>query len=446
MKIFTIATVLGLASLASAEIFLHETFSDGENWTQRWTPSTHRADLGKLEVTTGKWFADENKSNALRTTEDYRFYATSTPIKPFTNKGKDLVIQYDVKNEQHIDCGGNYVKIFSDKFDPKTFNGDSEYNIMFGPDFCGTKAMVHAIFNYKGVNYDLKKTVSAPNDVDTHTYTLIVKPDQTYQILVDGEEKASGELIEDWDFLGPKTIKDPSASKPADWVDEHEIDDPEDKKPIDYDSIPEFLADPEAVKPEDWDDEMDGEWEAPSVPNPDFKGPWAAQRIPNPDYKGPWIHPEIDNPEYKVDNEIYAYTFGNLGLDLWQVKSGSLFDNFLVTDDIKEAEAIRQESLDLAVKEKEAKAVHEAELAKAQEEADAEQAAVGTEADDKPLEGGESGDMEINFDELNFDDEINLDEAAAEVKENVAEIKEEVEQKIIEAIPEAAKKPVKDEL
>lgn len=104
--------------------------------------------------------------------------------------------------------------------------------------------MVHAIFNYKGVNHDLQKSISAPNDLLTHTYTLIVKPDQTYQVLIDGEEKAAGSLLEDWGFLPPKTIPDPEAKKPEDWVEDAEIDDPEDVKPAGYDDIPEFIPDP----------------------------------------------------------------------------------------------------------------------------------------------------------------------------------------------------------
>jgi calreticulin len=111
MKIHTIATVLGLAAVASAEIFLHETFADGNAWTERWTPSKHKEDLGELKLSPGKFFADENKSVGLQTTEDYRFYAVSAPITPFSNKGKDLVIQYSVKNEQSIDCGGGYLKV-----------------------------------------------------------------------------------------------------------------------------------------------------------------------------------------------------------------------------------------------------------------------------------------------------------------------------------------------
>ncbi|KAI8384982.1 Calreticulin family-domain-containing protein [Radiomyces spectabilis] len=397
MKVPTIAAVLGLAAVCSAEVFLHETFSDGQSWTDRWTPSTYREDLGKMEVSPGKWFVDEAKNAGLRTTEDYRFYAVSTKFKPFNNKGKDLVIQLDVKNEQNIDCGGSYVKVFSDKFDAKTFNGDSDYNIMFGPDICGTKAIVHAIFNYNGTNHNLKKTIVAPNDVYTHTYTLIVKPDQTYQVLVDGEEKAAGSMLEDWDFLPPKKINDPEASKPEDWVDEAEIDDPEDVKPEGYDDVPEYIADPEASKPEDWDDDMDGEWEAPSIVNPDYKGPWKAKKIPNPAYKGPWVHPEIDNPDYKVDNEIYAYDFNNIGLDLWQVKSGTIFDNLLITDDVKEAEKIREESLELAKKEKDAKTAHDEATTKKEEEEKAEK------ADDEPKTAAAEEKVEID---LNLDDEI----------------------------------------
>lgn len=39
-------------------------------------------------------------------------------------------------------------------------NGDSAYNLMFGPDICGpgTKK-VHVIFNYKGKNLLIKKDV-----------------------------------------------------------------------------------------------------------------------------------------------------------------------------------------------------------------------------------------------------------------------------------------------
>lgn len=70
--------------------------------------------------------------------------------------------------------------------------------------------------------------------------------------------------------MPPKKIKDPNQSKPDDWDDKPTIPDPEDKKPEDWDK-PEHIPDPEATKPEDWDDEMDGEWEAPMIDNPEYK-------------------------------------------------------------------------------------------------------------------------------------------------------------------------------
>lgn len=47
-----------------------------------------------------------------QTGEDARFYGLSAKLaKPFTNDGKDLVVQYSVKHEQDIDCGGAYLKL-----------------------------------------------------------------------------------------------------------------------------------------------------------------------------------------------------------------------------------------------------------------------------------------------------------------------------------------------
>jgi len=41
----------------------------------------------------------------------------------------------------------------------------------------------------------------------------------------------------------------------------------------------------------------------------------------------------IDNPDYKPADDLYRYaSFEALGLELWQVQSGSIFDNLLVTD------------------------------------------------------------------------------------------------------------------
>lgn len=68
----------------------------------------------------------------LQTTQNGRFYAISARFKPFSNKGKTLVIQYTVKHEQKMDCGGGYIKVFPADVDQKNLSGKSQYYIMFG--------------------------------------------------------------------------------------------------------------------------------------------------------------------------------------------------------------------------------------------------------------------------------------------------------------------------
>merc|ERR1719235_870685 len=114
------------------------------------------------------------------------------------------------------------------------------------------------------------------------------------------------------------------------------IEDPEAKKPEDYIEAEE-ISDPDATQPEDWDAEEDGEWEAPKIPNP-HGYPWSPPKISNPDYK-PWVQKQIPNPKYEADDALYAYeNFGFAGFDLWQVKSGAIFDNLVITDAPAEAD------------------------------------------------------------------------------------------------------------
>lgn len=42
------------------------------------------------------------------------------------------MLQYTVKYDQHVDCGGAYVKLYSADLVQEVMNEDSEYYIMFG--------------------------------------------------------------------------------------------------------------------------------------------------------------------------------------------------------------------------------------------------------------------------------------------------------------------------
>jgi len=354
MKLTT-AAILSLAGIASAETFLKEQFDD--SWSDRWTVSTDwksKSDMGEWKHTAGEWYGDE-ADKGIQTGEDAKFYGISAPLsKPFkSSDGKDLVIQFAVKHEQKIDCGGAYIKLLPGgaKFAPAKFGGDTPYAVMFGPDICGTSnKKTHAILHYdkKDDNLLVKNEITVEDDQLSHLYTLVVRPDNTFEVFIDNKSVRDGKLEEEFDFLPAKEIKDPDQSKPDDWVDEKKIADPEDKKPDGYDDIPEEIADPEAKKPDDWDDEDDGEWEPPMIDNPDYKGAWKPNMIDNPDYKGPWEHPMIANSEYAYDDNMHAVCSGDgcthVGFELWQVKSGTIFDDILIVDSLEEAQKFAEET------------------------------------------------------------------------------------------------------
>jgi calreticulin len=339
------AVVILLAALC-ASVLATTWFSDDfskDGWDSRWVVSNWKKSdgtAGTWDLDAGTFATDRTAERGLHTTTDARFYAISSKFpKAFSNKDKTLVVQFSVKHQQNIDCGGGYLKVLPEGTDLANFNGDSAYNIMFGPDICGAgHRIVHFILNKKGENRLIKRNVNAENDEFTHTYTGVLKADNTYAIYVDGEKKQDGSIEDDWNILPPKEINDPKQSKPSDWVDDPMIDDPNDHKPADWDAIPAEVPDPDAKKPDDWDADLDGEWEAPKIPNPEYKGVWRAKRISNPAYKGQWQHPQVPNPDYHPDSTLYQFeSNGVVGIEIWQVKAGSIFSNFLVTDDLDAA-------------------------------------------------------------------------------------------------------------
>jgi len=323
--VFAVAVLFGLVAISSATVFFSEKFDKG--WEDRWVHSESKkaeGTQGEWKWTAGKFFGNEEEEKGIQTTPDARFYQTSAGFDKFSNKDKPLVLQYSVKHEQSIDCGGGYIKILPSGLNQKTFNGDASYNVMFGPDVCGSTRKTHFIITKDGTNHLVKREIRTETDEFTHLYTLIINPDNTYVVNIDGKEAQKGSLKEDFDVLKPKEIKDPNASKPSDWVNERTIADPADVKPEGYDDIPESIPDPDATKPDDWDDELDGEWERPTIANPEFKGEW--------------VHPMVPNPDFVDRDDLYLFEDNAfVGFELWQVKSGTIFDNIIVTDDVAEA-------------------------------------------------------------------------------------------------------------
>lgn len=68
----------------------------------------------------------------------------------------------------------------------------------------------------------LKDTPRVPSDSLTHVYTLIIRADNSFEILIDGDSKSKGSLLEAMEpsINPPAEIDDPTDHKPADWVDD----------------------------------------------------------------------------------------------------------------------------------------------------------------------------------------------------------------------------------
>lgn len=106
----------------------------------------------------------------------------------------------------------------------------------FGPDICGDEvSLIQLVFNWKGRNLHRSPEIGMDfedRDARSHTYTLVLKPDNSYKVYVDLKEKSSGSLHDFWDY--PKiTMDDPSDEKPSDWVEQRRMVDPDSKKPKD---------------------------------------------------------------------------------------------------------------------------------------------------------------------------------------------------------------------
>ncbi|PTB79518.1 calnexin [Trichoderma longibrachiatum ATCC 18648] len=300
-----------------------EQFTD--DWESRWKPSHAKKDTsGDKDAEeewayVGEWAVEEpyqykgidgDKGLVVKNPAAHHAISAKFP-KKIDNKGKTLVVQYEVKLQKGLDCGGAYMKLLRDNkaLHQDEFSNTTPYVIMFGPDKCGHNNRVHFIVNHKNPKtgeYEEKHLNSAPtvNVVKTtELYTLIVHPNNTFSIKQNG-------------------------------------------------------------KPEDWDDEEDGDWIPPTVPNPKCDdvsgcGPWSKPMIRNPNYKGKWSAPYIDNPAYKgvwaprkIKNPDYFEDktpanfepMGAIGFEIWTMTNDILFDNIYIGHSIEDAEKLANET------------------------------------------------------------------------------------------------------
>ncbi|CAH1100605.1 unnamed protein product [Psylliodes chrysocephalus] len=392
------------------KVYFAEHFDDLAHFQKRWIKSQAKKDGIEEEIAKydGRWEVENSQkdnlpgdSGLVLKTKAKHAAISAHLSKPFVFADKPLILQYEVLLQEGQECGGAYLKLLSEGTETKNLNNfhdKTPYTIMFGPDKCGNDHKLHFIFRHRNpINGSLEeKHCQKPkerieeyfSDKLPHLYTLILNPDNTYEISVDKKLVNSGSLLEDFvpPVNPPAEIDDPNDKKPEDWDEREKIPDPEATKPEDWDedapaqifdesavmpsgwleNEPSHISDPDAIKPSDWDSDMDGEWEPPLIENPActsapgcghwepplinnpaYKGKWRPPMIDNPNYKGKWRPKKIPNPEFFNDEHPFRMTtVSAIGFELWSMSQDILFDNIIITEDITIADKWAADTFD----------------------------------------------------------------------------------------------------
>lgn len=345
----------------------------------------------------GVWSLEESKiypgyqgDKGLVMKTEAAFYGISKKLPSVFNKAnQDLVFQYEVKFQETISCCGAYVKLLSSNLNPANFSDDSPYEVLFGPDICGSQNSVYFIIRKdvggEVIESKLRTPPMAKNNQLTNLYTLVIRKNNDVEIRINGQVAKAGNILNTANFMVPplsvpELIPDESAVQPEDWDDRRYIFDSTAQKPEDWDEtfglawIPnpdvakppkwnddenesEYVKNPDAIKPAEWDEEEDGEWNAPMIRNPkciygcgkweapkivnkNYKGQWNPPAIENPNYQGEWKPPLVKNPEFAAELSELINPIDAIGVEVWSMNSGIMFNNFYFGSSIEEAELL----------------------------------------------------------------------------------------------------------
>lgn len=368
--------------------FFFESFQD-DSYRNRWVRTKEPNYSGIFEVREAAPPQCFKGEKMLFTKDSKQYYGFSTMFpEPLNIINKTLIVQFEARFEHKFICDGAYIKLFQrDNFSPSNLSSKTNYVIMFGPDLCFLRSNIHFVFKHKNKlsnTYEEKRLQDppySPNSKTNHLFTLIIRPDNSFNILIDNLVAKSGSLLED--FYPPvkpkKRIRDPTDKMPDDWTDQEYIPDPAAQKPPSWDDTePKYIQDPKRLKPPDgwlfdepltipdpkakrpknWDTDLNGEWEPPTIRNPKCtpdKSPGCGQYDPplirNPKYRGKWMAPLIENPKYsgnwkprKIPNPYYyddqnPHNFGEIigcGFELYMSDPDVGFENIYIgTDEVK---------------------------------------------------------------------------------------------------------------
>lgn len=142
----------------------------------------------------------------------------------------------------------------------------------------------------------------------------------------------------------------------------------------------------------------------------------------------------IANPKYFEDDKLYLQKdIKYVGIDIWQVKSGSIFDNILITDDEDFARNVAKETFEESAKGEKEKKEEKDEIERKKREDERK----AREAEEAAAEADDEEEDDIEDDESAFAEDADIESAGAgdeatdpEEEAEVNSIKEDVKDEL----------------
>lgn len=380
----------GLPYLPDCKIIYYENFSD-PNVLDYWIPTSYPGyngtwkaeQLYQLQTRRGeRGLVMKGREKSHGISHKFRHPISLPPNETF-------ILQYEARSQFHFRCTSAFIKLLTADYKPQAFSNSTEHIIEFGPERCWDFNQTRfTVITYQEdpethqktkIEHKMKHSHWIPNDEVTHLFTLIIRPNNTFEYLIDNRSMRNGTFIDAFDppIFNMPSIDDPTDVKPSDWDDRILIPDPNAKKPLDWDdNAPEEIPDPKrknppndwlldepltiinpkAKKPQNWDEDKLGEWKPPEIPNPKcsrarvkgcgpyiqpkirnpkFRGVWKTHWINNPDYKGEWKPRQIKNPNYKGETNFNFSLppITGLAFDVWAEFPEFAFSNIMIATD-----------------------------------------------------------------------------------------------------------------
>ena len=364
--------------------YVKETFDSGlfNNWhvPKKLRPTTR---LGVWAVSAGDCWGNQQKWLGLTTTKSHRDYIIYTNFtKPMNTITNDLVVQYTVRLNPFVDCAGQFIKLMDSSSDMNAFSQDLPFAIKFGPDICGPSfRRVHVVITYNGTEYETNHPLGFVKDSFTHSYTLIIRRNNTFAVLIDGEIADEATLDERFDykqtnsFDGLNLMNDPNFEE--EMHRQRRIENNENVDPDEFDEEEEeiFLQEMEQderrsrehfkqkEQEQKTTSEQEKEQEKTTSEQQKEQEKTSSEQQKEQEKTSPEQQKEQKqektSPEQQKEKEkektnektqvkeetkkedIIPFghfpSLGYLGIDVHQSCCGSLFDNFLVTDNENEA-------------------------------------------------------------------------------------------------------------